>query len=255
MTILLSGVPFVLVFVFVALAGLVLVQRLLLRRVKLHESHTETTGVIHQTISLVFGVAVAFAIIIAWEQLNTAQATSEHEASDVVNIYRLAAELPESYRDQIQEQALLYAEDVVQEEWPLLAQGQESTNAQKTMDELRQNVQAFEPTTLAEQNIDNRLLTNIEELEDNRGLRLLQSQEGIPALLWIFLVIGAILTVGSTYLFGKENPRLHMVRIATLAALVAFSLYTIYTLEHPFSREVQVGPDAFERVLERMSSD
>ena len=254
MTTLLVGVLFILVSVLVALAGLVLVQRLLLRRVTLHESHTEITGIIHQTISLVFGVAAGFAIIIAWEQLNTAGATTQHEASSVENIYRLAAELPESYRNQIQEQARLYAEAVEQEEWSLLAQGQVSANAQNTVDDLRGSIQAFTPTTLAEQNIDNRLLTNMEMLEDDRGLRLLQSQEGVPTLLWIFLVIGAILTVASTYLFGKENPRLHMLRVAMLAGMVAFSLYTVHTLEQPFARGVQVTPDAFTRVLERISS-
>jgi hypothetical protein len=251
---LLVAVLFVLVCVLVALAGLVLVQRLLLRRVTLHESHTETTGTIHQTVSLVYGVAVGFAIIIAWQQLNTAQATTEHEASTVENIYRLAAELPEPYRDQIQEQAQLYAEVVVQEEWPLLAQGQVSTHAQNTVDKLRGSIQEFEPKTPAEQNIDNRILTNIEALEDDRGLRVLESQEGIPDLLWIFLVVAAILTVASTYLFGKENLGVHMVRVAILAIMVAFSLYTVHTLEHPFSRAVQVRPDSFEKVLERISS-
>jgi hypothetical protein len=251
---LLVAVLFVLVCVLVALAGLVLVQRLLLRRVTLHESHTETTGTIHQTVSLVYGVAVGFAIIIAWQQLNTAQATTEHEASTVENIYRLAAELPEPYRDQIQEQARLYAEVVAQEEWPLLAQGQESTHAQNTVDKLWGSIQEFEPKTPAEQNIDNRILTNIEALEDDRGLRVLESQEGIPDLLWIFLVTAAILTVASTYLFGRENPGVHMVRVAILAIMVAFSLYTVHTLEHPFSRAVQVRPDSFEKVLERISS-
>jgi hypothetical protein len=252
---LLVAVLYVLVSVLVALAGLVLAQRLLLRRLTLHESHTETTGTIHQTISLVYGVAVGFAIIIVWQQLNTAQATTEHEASTVENIHRLAAEIPEPYRNQIQEQARLYAEDVVQEEWPLLAQGQASTHAQNSMDKLRGSIQEFEPKTLSEQNIDNRLLTNMEALENDRGLRVLESQEGMPDLLWIFLVIGAILTIASTYVFGKENPRLHMVRIAMLAAMVALSLYTVHSLEHPFSRAVQVRPDALENVLDRIDSN
>src|SRR5947209_8685852 len=174
---LLVAVVFVLVCVLVALAGLVLVQRLLLRRVTLHESHTETTGTIHQTVSLVYGVAVSFAIIIAWQQLNTAQANTQHEASTVENIYRLAGELPEPYRNQIQEQARLYAEVVEQEEWPLLAQAQESTHAQNTVDKLRGSIQEFEPKSPAEQNVDNRILTNMEALENERGLRVLESHE------------------------------------------------------------------------------
>jgi hypothetical protein len=42
-----------------------------------------------------------------------------------------------------------------------------------------------------------------------------------------------------------------MVRVAILTVVVALSLYTIHTLEYPFAPGVQVGPEAFESVLDR----
>ncbi|MDQ3912144.1 MAG: DUF4239 domain-containing protein [Actinomycetota bacterium] len=235
--------------VVVALAGLILVRRLV--PLEHFKSHNEATSTIHHAIAIVFGVAAAFATVLAWEQLNTAQTITEREAADVETLYRLATQLPESNRNQLQQQTRSYAQIVVEEEWPLLARGQASANAQNAADKLRESVDEFEPQTGGEQELYARLLTKADELEENRGLRLLASQAQVPPLIWAAMVILGIITVAFTYLFGMDTPRLHMVRVAILTVVVALSLYTIHTLEDPFAPGVQVGPEAFESVLER----
>jgi len=235
--------------VVVALAGLILVRRLV--PLEHFKSQNEVTGTIHHAIAIVFGVAAAFSIILAWEQLGTARVITAREAGDVETLYRLASQLPESNRNQLQQQARSYAEAVVDEEWPLLARGQANQDAQNAADKLRESIDGFEPQTMAEQELYARMLTKVDELEENRGLRLLESQEGVPPLIWAAMVILGIITVAFTYLFEMDTPRLYMVRVALLTVVVALSLYTIHTIEHPFSSGVQVGPDAFERVLDR----
>ena len=232
-----------------ALAGLILVRRLV--PLEHLESHNEATSTIHHAIAIVFGVAAAFAIFLVWEQLDMAQVTTAREAGDVEALYRLATQLPESNRNQLQQQARSYAEAVVDEEWPLLARGQASPDAQSAADKLRESIDEFQPQTMAEQELYARMLTRVGELEQNRGLRLLASQEGVPSLIWAAMVLFGIITVAFTYLFGMDNPRLHMVRVALLTVVVALSLYTIHTIEYPFAPGVQVGPEAFERVLDR----
>lgn len=248
---LLFGALVILLAVSVALAGLLLVRRLVpLERL---ESHREATSTIHHAIAIVFGVAAAFAIILVWEQLDTARVTTAREAADVEALYQLATQLPEPNKDRLGQQARSYAEIVVEEEWPLLARGQASQEAQEAADELRGSVDEFEPRTMAEQELYARMLTKVDELEENRGLRLLASQEGVPVLIWAAMVILGIITVAFTYLFAVEDLRPHMVRVGLLTVVVALSLYTIHTIESPFAAGVQVGPEAFERVLERTS--
>jgi len=250
-TTLLFGLLVVVFSVVLALAGLVLIHRLLVPLIHL-DSNSEATGATHQAITLVYGVTVAFAILVVWEQLDTAQATTQREASDVEVIYRLAQQLPESDRAQVQELSRSYAQVVVDEEWPLLAHGQGSPRAQDTLDELRTRIQEFDPQTMGEQALYTQMLMQVVTLEENRGLRLQESNEGVPPLLWIVLVITGILTVTFAYLFGMEYPRVQMLRVAVLAVVVALSLYTVHVIEYPFVGEVQVRPEAFEMVLDRM---
>ena len=216
------------------------------------KSHGEATNAIHQAIGIVYGVAVGFAILLVGEHLDTAQATTQREASDVEAIYRQAEQLHESDENRVQELSRSYAEVVVEEEWPLLAHGQASPQAQNTVDELRGSIQKLDPQTMGEQALYTRMLTNVDELEENRGLRLLQSNEGVPPFLWIVLVITGIITVAFTYLFEMERPRMHMFRVAVLTVVVALSLYTVRIIEYPFVGDVQASPEAFEMVLDRI---
>ena len=64
-----------------------------------------------------------------------------------------------------------------------------------------------------------------------------------------------MITVAFTYLFGMETPWLHMLAVAALTVIVALILYTIAVLEFPFNDEVQVGPDAFELVLNEIEEN
>ena len=248
---LLFGLLVVVLSVVLAIVGLLSIHRLLVPLIHF-DSYSEATSTTHQTIALVYGVTVAFAILLVGEQLDTAQATTQHEASDLEAIYRLAEQLPESDRAQVQGLSRSYAQVVVDEEWPLLAYGQESPQAQDTLDELRRSIQEFDPQTMGEQALYTQMLTQVVTLEDNRGLRLLESNEGVPPLLWIVLVIIGILTVTFAYLFGMEHPRVQILRVAVLTIVVALSLYTVRVIEYPYVGEVQVRPEAFELALDNM---
>jgi hypothetical protein len=236
--------------VLVALAGLLLARRFV--PLAFLESDSEATSTIHHAIAIVFGVAAAFAIFLVWEQLLVAQATTQREAGDVEALYQLARQLPEPNRTQLQEQARSYAETVVEEEWPLLSRGQASTQAQNTVDKLRESIEEFEPQSMAEQELYARMLTKADELQENRGIRLQHSHEGVPTLIWLALVTAGIITVAFTYLFGRDNLRVHMVRVAALTVIVALALYTVRIIEYPFTGDVRIGADAFEQVLDRV---
>ena len=64
--------------------------------------------------------------------------------------YRLADQLAPEQRDQIQEAATSYTQVVVDEEWPLMQQGQTSPHAAALAEKLRRSVQGVEPSTSVE---------------------------------------------------------------------------------------------------------
>ena len=164
-------------------------------------------------------------------------------------VYRIAEGMPEPERTRVQELAVSYAEGVVEEEWSLLKEGSSSRRVEMLREELRQSVQGYEPQTDAQNALYAEALAQMDELEENREFRLLAVNEGIQYIVWVVLVVGGVLTVGFTYLFGMESVRLHAVAVAGLTILVSLILHAIGVLDYPFNSGVRVQPDAFEQVL------
>jgi Protein of unknown function (DUF4239) len=230
-----------------AVAGLAVVQRLV--PLPIREAHNDATGVIYAALYVMFGVTVGFSLFLVWQQYDAAQKSAESEAATVEALYGLAGSFPEPERGRVQDLAASYARAVVEEEWPLMREGRTSPRAAALADELRESIQDFEPSTEAEQALRSEGLTQLDDLDEYRALRLLEVREGLPPILWIVLVVGGVITVAFTYLFGMKIPWLHMLAVAALTVIVTLIIYTIAVLDYPFNGDLRVGPDAFELVL------
>jgi hypothetical protein len=143
---------------------------------------------------------------------------------------------------------------VVKEEWPLMGQGRSSPKAWATLDEMRGAIQGLDPTTDAQQVLYEQALERVHGVADARRERLLDAREGIPAILWVVLIVGGIITVGFTYLFGLEDTTVHLLMVAALALTISLTLFTVAALDYPFSGDVHIHPSAFEQVLGRFKS-
>ena len=130
-----------------------------------------------------------------------------------------------------------------------MKEGRSSPRVEANLDELCQSVQRYEPHTDAQDALYAEALSEVADLEENREFRLVAVNEGIPYIVWVVLVVGGVLTVGFTYLFGMESARLHAVAVAGLTILISLILHAIGVLDYPFNSGVRVEPDAFEQVL------
>jgi hypothetical protein len=244
----------VFVSVLLAIIGQVLVQRLV--PLPTRRSSTAATGAIYEALCVMFGVSLAFSLFLVSNAFRDAERTLESEAGNLQDIYREAGQLPKPEGGRIRELAESYARVVVEEEWPLIGRGQESQpspQAETLSEELEESIEGFEPGTNREQAVHTQLITLADDLGDDRELRLLESRQGVPPILWTILVIGGILTVAFTFLFGVEPPWFHRLAIAALTVVIVLVLYAIYRIEYPFTGEVRVRPDAFELVLQKIS--
>ena len=137
---------------------------------------------------------------------------------------------------------------------PLMTQERGTPAGWTIIDDIRQNIQGFEPRTKAQEQLYAEGLDQVDTLSDARRMRLVAAEEGIPAVLWAVLIFAGIAAIGFTYLFGLENTWAHRLMVVTLAAVIGLVLFTIGALEHPFSGGARIGTGAFELVLERFET-
>src|SRR5438128_966745 len=124
--------------VLLALAGLVLVHRLL--PTPLRESHTVVAGLIYMPLSGLVGVVTAFTVFFVWQNFDATYKTTQREATELADVYWDADNFPDLERKELQQLAQSYAQVVIDEEWPLMAQGRESTRAWEIVDEIRRRI-------------------------------------------------------------------------------------------------------------------
>jgi hypothetical protein len=244
----------------VALAGLEAVQRLVPAASR--QRHNDVAGFIYAALGVIYAVLLALVVIAVWEKYQAASETVEQEANATAEVFWLAHQLPEPEGRHLQELARSYAEEVSHKEWPLMEQGrtpmmtsQEGTPAGWTLiDDIRANLQEFQPRTPADEQLYAEGLDQVQRLADARRMRLVAAEEGIPGVLWAALIFGGIAAVGFTYLFGLESTWAHKLMVLTLAAVIGLVLFTIGALEHPFSGGARIGTGAFDLILERFDT-
>jgi hypothetical protein len=239
--------------VLLAVAGLIFAQHRV--PLELRQVHNVPLGLIYGALYVTFGVIVGFSAYLVLNKYTTSQATVVNEASDVRALYYLAGQFPESQRDQIQELTTSYAKAVIDEEWPLLAEGNSSTRAAALNQQITKSVDGLQPSTSAEQAVYSEALQRANELNQNRNIRLLYASKGLPPILWFVLVVLRLIVVLFTYFVGMESALLHVLAVAALTAGFAFTLFVVIALDRPFDPHLRVSPEPFETVLSDIESN
>ena len=81
------------------------------------------TGVTYSIVGAVYGVYLAFTIVVVWQQFDQAEQNTTSEAVHLSETWRDVQILPEATRLDVQSRLLAYSEAVVEREWPSMATG------------------------------------------------------------------------------------------------------------------------------------
>ena len=243
------GIVIIALVMLIAVGGLVLEQRLF--SIERRRQNNDVAGFIYAVLGVSYAVLLGLMLVAVWEQWNAAQDVASDEANELAGIFWFAHALPQPEGRHIQELAQSYARVVVEEEWPSMGQGRSSPKAWETLDQMRGTIEGLNPTAGAQLARYNQILEQLHDLDNARRERLLAAEEGLPPILWVVLILGGVITVGFTYLFGLENTLVHTLMVAALAMIISLTLFTVAALDDPFKGDVRIHPVAFEQVLER----
>ena len=216
--------------------------------------HTEVAGFIFAGVAVLYAVLLAFVVILGWETLNGAHATTYTEADQLSNIYWIARSLPAPQGPAIEGLALKYAHTVIDREWPLMNEGKTSPEAQDLLTQIRADVFRFSPRTRQQEVLYEQVVVSVNGLTAARRDRLDAMTEEVPEPIWVALIAGAVITIGFCLLFGLKNLAVHIGMVLAIAALITISLILIKDMQYPFAGNPHVGPEAFEVFLRSIPS-
>lgn len=247
LALLLIGSPIV-----VSILGLWLVRRNVSPQ-SLREHH-DVAGFILAIVGVIYAVLLAFVVIAVWEEFEEAKVVAEKEANALMDVYRMAPGFSAALKNQVRADVKVYAQSVVQDEWPTMSNGQNSDKTARALDRLwRAFIQAT-PRMAREASLYDQSIARLTDVSDNRRLRLLASKNGLPGPLWGVLIFGGIATMLFTYFFGLEKFSNQASMTALLAGTIGLVIFVISALNYPFSGELRIEPEAMQSVLERFDT-
>lgn len=247
----LSGVLIVVGSTVAAILGLLCVARW--RPRWRHEGHNDVMGVFFSMVGVLYGILLAFVVVIVWGDFADAGSTTTTEVTRISNLARDAQVFPQAARDRIENQLVAYTSSVAKDEWPTMAHGQSSPITARKYEAIWNEYYRFKPKTDQARSFYDESLSRLNELGEARRQRLLSSDTKVPLPLWVLLIGGFALTVGFTYLFKMDSLRKQAVAVGSIAALSAFVLFLVYALEHPFSGDVKVSAAPYTQLVSQWS--
>lgn len=221
----------------------------------------ETQGVVDnneaagQVFTLVGGlqaVLLAFVLISLFDGVSAAEDGSYQEADGLVAAVWAAEELPDSADVAVEARA--YAEEVIDKEWPRMAQGADVDGAGwATLERLRSAVAATPASGEWAVDRKNEASAQLWTVYQQRQERLnTATSGGVNSVVWFALVAGALMAIALPLLFGGPKPATHILIVAILAGTMTLLLFATQQLQNPYGGGAQVDPTAFETALDRL---
>jgi hypothetical protein len=247
----LLGVLMVSLAVGVSVGGLLLVRRNV--ALATLEQHNDVAGFIIAVIGLLYGVLLAFVVIIVWQQYDSATTDANHEAISVDVLYRDAGLFPDQTAP-IRQTLRDYAHSVVNDEWHAMSDHQsDSPVTDHLIGQLLTEFRAVHIQSPEEQTFYTESVKRVYDLADARRQRLDANSNQLPIVLWIVLLAGGVITIGFTYFFGVSHFASHVLMVAALASMIALTIYLVLSLDLPFSGDLRVSPHAMEQALRELA--
>ena len=235
-----------------ALGGLSIFSRQILPRLKLGPEESVFTSAMMQAVMVFYGLAVALIAVSVWQTHTDAAGTISGEASALGVLYRHVGGYPEPLRSQLRQDLREYLDYVIHEAWPLQRRGLVPSGGVEKVNDFEAKLVTFEPATEGQKLLHGETLRAYSQMIEARRLRLDAVLTGLPGVLWFVIVIGALVSLSSTFFFQVEDARLQRIQVVLLALFIGLLIFIIFALDRPFRGDLGLQPDPYQLIYDQL---
>jgi Protein of unknown function (DUF4239) len=235
-----------------AVTGMALVRSHALPRLRIQAADAGFTGTMVQAVMVFYGLAVALIAVNVFETHSDVSKTVSQEAAALAALYRDVSSYPEPVRPLLQDELRDYAQYVIHEAWPAHQRGQVVRGGVEMLNRFQETLIGFEPITEGQILLHAEALQAYNRLVEVRSLRLDAVHTGLPGMMWVVIVAGALIGLVSSFFFHVEDGRLHGILVKLLAVFMGLIIFMIFALDHPFRGELGVTAESYELVYDQV---
>ncbi len=246
------GSLFVCAVMVVSVLGLVIVRRFV--DIESLKKHHDVASFFFLMIGTLYAVLIAFAIFVVWTQFQDAGTNLEREVNEVGDLSRMSVAMPDPLRANIRTALTEYIHAVLEDEFPAMADGRESQRTWAAIQNVWNVYEAGDPNNPKFQAFYAESIRHLNELSNDRRIRLFTSRGTVPQTLWYLLYAGGVVLVLFTYFFGHESLGWQAAMTAALSGTLAFSLFLIAAYNGPYDGSTRIAPTPYQMELQHVET-
>ncbi|MGA9823093.1 MAG: DUF4239 domain-containing protein [Desulfobaccales bacterium] len=217
---------------------------------KIRQSHNDVIASIFNKAGTVFGIMIAFVVVILWQDYNKAVDSAIKEGTEALELYQDLRLYPNQKQAGSAINSLTnFANLVIDDEYPAMANMRMSPTTEHAMNNLRNAIHNIKPQNRQEQILYANILNDLENLSKLRDDRLSEMESSLPGIVWGALIVGAFVAILFSSLLGAERFGLHALLISMVAVILATAFYLIIELDYPFMGELRAKPTSYIKML------
>ena len=197
-------------------------------------------------VASLFGLLLAFVIVIEYQNFGSAQDNVGQEADSLAAITRDSDVLPSAQGARVRSAIGTYVRAVVTDEWPKLREGRQSARASDDVSRIYAALEAAKPTSPQATAFYEDSVRQLNEALIARRDRLSTASGGIASLVLALILVGAFVILVYVMLVGSRSFWFHLIGACSIAIVVVLSLVVLVDLSYPFSGSLAVSSDPFK---------
>lgn len=236
-----------------ALVSLWALRRWVLPRLRLDTNASLFfAAAVMQSAMVLYGLVAALTAVSVWTNHSQVSDTVSSEASAIAGVWRDLGGYPPREREAMRDVLRGYTNQIIQEAWPEQRQGRIPRVGVEWMDRFTAELLVFEPRSESQKLLHAETLSAFNRMHEARRQRLDAVNSGLPAVLWVVLLPGAMGCLLLCLFFPIADVRYHAILVACLAGFVAMVLFVIVSLDRPFQGFMAIPADSYQLVYDQL---
>jgi hypothetical protein len=201
---------------------------------------------------LFYGITLGLVAVGTWQAYSDVDTKVDQEASALAMLYRDVSNFPEPNRSELQADLREYTRRVIDVVWPLQRRGIAPQSAAGAVYTIQTHLAAFEPVSEGQKTMHAEACREFSRVVELRRTRLKSVTSGLPASLWVVLLVGAVVNIAVTWFFHMRSESMHFWMTVMFSGVLGLLIYLLAALDNPFRGQISVGPQAFEMVYDQL---
>ena len=214
------------------------------------QDRAKVTQVGSTSIGLLIAILLGLMVANTLTKFSSADMTVVNEASAVMAAARNSTALPEPLRNDVQRRLTLYCQQVLTSDWSIMSVGHQDTQKPLPASSTLSKLWIDDGKEIAQAPLGDKLLDNLNEINNQRGQRFAISREGLPDSLWLLFAAGTVALVYLGILERLSSVKEHLRLIIILSAPMGIFLWLLAELDNPFGGSFPVSASPFQHALQ-----